>query len=102
MLMCARITFTTCIVAFILASCASRPQPIILETPLASATPYVTPAPTIRPTHTPVPTRTPRVTGTPGAVATVLALNPAGKININEAGADTLDLLPHIGPALAQ
>ncbi len=92
----------TLIVLVALAACAGGPRPIILETPLASGTPYVTPAPTQRPTRTPAPTHTPRTTGTPAAVATVLALNPAGKVNINEADVDTLDLLPHIGPALAQ
>ena len=86
----------------VLTACASGPRPIVLETPLASGTPYVTPAPTLRPTHTVAPTRTPRTTGTPATVATVLALNPAGKVNINEADVGTLDLLPQIGPALAQ
>jgi competence protein ComEA len=99
--MCRRLLWA--LLSFIvLAACTSGPQPIIIETPLASGTPYVTPAPTLKPTRTPAPTRTPRTTGTPSAVATVLALNPAGKVNINEADADTLDLLPHIGPALAQ
>jgi competence protein ComEA len=86
----------------LLAGCASAAHPIVIETPVVSATPYVTPAPTVRPTRTPTPTHTPRATVTPRAVSVSRTPLPIGKININEADADTLALLPHIGPSLAQ
>lgn len=76
----------------LLAACATQPEPIIIETPIASPTPYVTAAPTARPTRTPVPRAT-----TASRSATI---NLA--ININLASADELDTLPRIGPALAQ
>ena len=87
------------------AACAGRwvqrntAHPIIIETPAVSATPYITSAPTTPPTRTassPSPTRTPRATGTPAT------LNPANKVNINAADAETLARLPHIGPVIAQ
>jgi competence protein ComEA len=96
---CALCTLIVLALALALAACAAEPEPIILETPIASATPYVTAAPTDAPTHTPrPPTRTPK----PSPTAASNIPSQSAKININTAGAAELDQLPHIGPVLAQ
>ena len=71
-----------------LSACAGEPEPIILETPIASATaPLQTPV--ITPVITPVTTTAPTRTAT-------------ARININTADETTLAQLPRIGPTLAR
>ena len=93
-----------------LAACAAEPQPIILETPIASATPYVTAMPTAPPTRKPpAPTRTPKPTVLVLATQSPRTPRPtpntqsqSAKININTAGEDALVALPRIGVVIAR
>ena len=85
------------VVVLLLAACTAQPEPILIESPIASATPYVTAEPTTRPT------RTPALKATPGPRATAASrsVSITAPVNINAANADELDTLPHIGPVLA-